>query len=378
MTDDEAHLETLLAHAGSQASSSGHVTGPIAMSSTFARDSTNRLLLGVDYARDGAPGYRDVESVLTALEGGSHALVFASGMAAATAVFTCLAPGDHVLLPTAMYWGLRRWVQRFAQRWRLEVELVDMWEPGALKRAIRPGKTKLVWTETPANPTWEVTDIAAAAELAHAAGAALVVDSTAASPLVTRPLELGADIVMHSASKYLNGHSDVISGVLVAREQSPLWDLIAAHRNGGGAILGPFEAWLLVRGLRTLALRVERQCRTALELATWLEAQPRIARVRYPGLVSHPQHEIAKRQMKNGFGGMLSIHVHGGQEAALRVASRTRVFLRATSLGGTESLIEHRATAEGAGSVAPVDLLRLSTGLEHVDDLKKDLAQALA
>lgn len=372
-----AHPETVLAHTGAHAST-GHVTAPIAMSTTFARGEDHALLAGVDYARDGSPAYLDAEAALARLEGGSRALLFASGMAAATAVFLSLEPGAHVVIPSAMYWGLRGWILRWAAGARAEVVVVDTSDTDALRAAVRPGVTRLVWLETPANPTWEVTDLAAAAQIARAAGATLAVDSTVATPLLTRPLELGADLVMHSASKYLNGHSDVIAGALVTRDSaSALWQRIAVHRHDGGAILGPFEAWLLARGMRTLAVRVERQSRTALALASWLEQQPAVTRVRYPGLASHPQHEVAARQMRGGFGGMLSIHVRGGAAGALAVASRARLFVRATSLGGTESLIEHRASAEGPGSVAPPDLLRLSIGLEDEADLRADLQRAL-
>lgn len=377
MTRPEDHIDTWLAHAGTQAHTTGHVTPPIAMSSTFARNEALELMMGIDYGRDGAPAYKAVESALCRLEGGRSAMVFASGMAAATGVFTSLRHGDHAVLSSAMYWGLRRWVQRFSASWGLKVDFVDGWNPGKLEGAVRPGKTKLVWVETPANPTWEVTDIARAAETAHGVGAQLCVDSTAASPLITQPLLLGADLVMHSASKYLNGHSDVIAGALVARDSSELWDRIAMHRNGAGAVLGPFESWLLLRGMRTLSLRVARSSQTAMALAEWLQQQPAIHTVRYPGLPSHPQHEVARRQMKDGYGGMLSVQVRGGQAAALAILPRLEVFLRATSLGGTESLIEHRATAEGPGSIAPEDLLRISVGLEHFEDLKRDLERAL-
>ncbi|NUP06886.1 MAG: PLP-dependent transferase [Polyangiaceae bacterium] len=377
MNDDELHPDTVLAHGGTQAATTGHVTPPIAMSTTFGRDRDQGLIVGGDYIRDASPSYKDVERALIKLEGGTSALLFASGMAAATAIFSNLAPGDHVVIPSAMYWGLRKWVLAFGARWNVEVSVVDAWDPANLRAAVRPGKTKLVWIETPANPTWEVTDVAESAAIAHGCGAVLGVDSTAATPLFTRPLDLGADIVMHSATKYLNGHSDVLAGILVTRQSSELWDRIAVHRHDSGAVLGPFDAWLLLRGLRTLRVRVERQSATALELARWLEQQPAISRVRYPGLPSHPQYEIARRQMSGGFGGMMSIQLRGGKEAALRVASRLEVFLRATSLGGTESLVEHRATAEGQGSMAPPDLLRLSIGLEHIDDLRRDLERAL-
>ncbi len=369
--------ETILAQAGTEAKTTGHVSPGIATSSTYARDESLRLLVGVDYGRDGSPQFLPVEQTLTALEGGAASMVFASGMAAATAVFLALGPKDRVVVSTAMYWALRKWIVRFGAEWGLDVVLVDAWDEEALERAVNGGPTKLVWIETPANPTWEVVDIAAAARIAHAAGAKLAVDSTSASPVLTRPIEHGADIVMHSASKYLNGHSDVIAGTLTARAEDAHWARIRAHRAAAGGILGPFEAWLLLRGMRTLAVRVERASRTALELAAFLEAHPRVERVRYPGLASHPGHAIAARQMQGGFGGMLSIDVRGGAEAARAVVSKTNVVVRATSLGGTETLVEHRASAEGEGSIAPPGLLRISVGLEHVDDLRADLAAAL-
>jgi cystathionine gamma-synthase len=247
-----------------------------------------------------------------------------------------------------------------------------------VRRAVRPGPTKLVWIETPANPTWAVSDIAAVAEIAHAAGARVAVDSTAATPVLSQPLALGADIVMHSATKYLNGHSDVLAGALVTRAADEAWMRIAGVRAEGGAVLGPFEAWLLLRGMRTLFVRVRQCCRNAMAIAAHFENHPKLAAVLYPGLPSDPGHAIARKQMNGGFGGMLSIRVRGGAPAALAVAARLKLWTRATSLGGVESLVEHRASIEGPDSPAPADMLRLSTGIEEVADLITDLEQALA
>jgi cystathionine gamma-synthase len=285
-------------------------------------------------------------------------------------------PGDHVVAQEVMYFGMRAWLQRFAAEWNVELDLVDATRPDQIRGAFRPGKTRIVWVETPANPTWDVVDLAAAARDAHAAGALLVVDSTAATPVHTRPIEHGADLVMHSATKYLNGHGDVLAGALVAARADQRWAALRQHRHDEGACLGAFEAWLLLRGMRTLFARVERQSATALELARRLERHPGV-RVLYPGLPAHPGHAVAQRQMKGGFGGMLSVRLAGGREAALSAAARVQLFQRATSLGGVESLIEHRQTAEGAHTISPPDLLRLSIGLEDVEDLWQDLEQAL-
>ena len=276
-----------------------------------------------------------------------------------------------------MYFGLRKWLAGFCPRWGIGLDFYANDDLDALAAAVRPGKTKLVWAETPANPTWEVTDLAAAADLAHRAGARLAVDSTVATPVLTRPLSLGADLVMHSATKYLNGHSDVIGGALVTAKLDDPWVSLGAHRHDAGAVLGPFEAWLLGRGLRTLFVRVERASDSALRLATRLADHPAIASVLYPGLPTHPGHAVATRQMDGRFSGMLSILLKGGAPAALAAAGRLRLFVRATSLGGVESLVEHRVTAEGPTSVAPPELLRLSIGLEDPGDLWEDLAEAL-
>jgi len=293
-------------------------------------------------------------------------------------VFQALAPGDHVLAPQVMYWSLRNWLMNFARGWGLDIELIDMTSPDAVRAALRPGRTKLVWVESPANPLWTVTDIAATAQLAHAAGALLAVDSTVPTPVLTQPIALGADIVMHAATKYLNGHSDLVAGTLTTAADNEHWQRVRKVRAQIGGTLGSFEAWLLLRGLRTLHLRVRAATASAQRIAEHFSGHPHVAEVLYPGLPGCHGHAIAKAQMKGGYGGMLSIRARGGEGAAIAVAAHTELWKRATSLGGTESLIEHRASVEGAGTPAPPDLLRLSVGIEHVDDLIADLEQALA
>ena len=353
------------------------VTPPIHVSTTYLRDADNGYRSGRIYARADNPAFDQAEAVLTALEGGHASLLFASGMAAATAVFQALAPGDHVLAPQVMYWSLRNWLMSFAVPWGLTVELIVMTSPAAVQAALRPGQTKLVWVETPANPLWTVTDIAATAQLAHAAGALLAVDSTVATPVLTQPLAHGADIVMHAATKYLNGHSDLIAGALTTRADNEHWQRVRKVRAQIGGTLGSFEAWLLLRGMRTLHLRVRAACASAQRIAEHFSQHVLVAEVLYPGLPGCQGFEVSKRQMQGGFGGMLSVRVKGGEAAAIAVAAHTALWKRATSLGGTESLIEHRASVEGAGTPAPPDLLRLSVGIEHVDDLIADLEQAL-
>ena len=353
------------------------IVPPIHPSSTFLRDPDNRYSSGRVYARPDNPTFDQVEAVLAALEEGAEAAVFASGMAAATAVFLALATGDHVVAPKVMYWSLRNWLVGFAAGWGLRVELVDMADLDALHRAVRPGETRLVWAETPANPLWTVTDIAAAAEIAHEAGARLAVDSTAATPVLTRPLGLGADLVMHSATKYLNGHSDLVAGALVTRDRDEHWERIKAVRAQVGAVLGSFEAWLLLRGMRTLYPRVRTACSAAQRIAEHFRHHPLVEQVLYPGLPEFPGHDVAGRQMTGGFGGMLSIRVKGGEPLAVATAARVRLWKRATSLGGIESLIEHRASVEGQGSPVPRDLLRLSVGIEDAEDLIADLESGL-
>lgn len=378
MPDPKLHPATLAAQGlGWTDPTTGAVILPIQPATTYIRDPDNQYRRGRNYARADNPGYDQPEALLTALEGGAASLLFASGMAAATTLFRALPAGAHVVAPRVMYHSLRKWIVAYAADGHLAADFVDTTVLDALAAAVVPGRTRLVWIETPANPLWSITDIAGAAEIAHRAGALLAVDSTTASPVVTRPIELGADIVMHSATKYLNGHSDVIAGTLTAARNDEFWQRLVAARSSGGAILGNLETYLLMRGMRTVYLRVERACRSAQRVAEALAASPHIAAVLYPGLPSHPGHAIAARQMQ-GFGGMLSIRVKGGEDAAIAAAARVQVWKRATSLGGVESLMEHRASIEGPGSPVPPDLLRLSVGIEDPDDLIADLTQALA
>jgi cystathionine gamma-synthase len=378
MTGKSLHPATLAAQAlGWTDASTGGVVLPVHTSTTFLRDPDNQYRRGRSYGRADNPSYDQPQALLTALEGGVASLVFSSGMAAAATVFQSLGREAHVVAPRVMYWGLRSWLRNFAEAWGLEVEFVDATSLAALGQAVRPGRTRLVWIETPANPLRSVTEISPAAEIAHGAGALLAVDSTAATPVLTRPLALGADLVMHSATKYLNGHSDVMAGTLTTAREDAFWARLCSARSSGGAILGGFEAYLLLRGMRTLFPRIERACRSAQRIAEALSGHPRVAEVLYPGLPSHPGHAVAARQMSGGFGGMLSIRVRGGAAAAIAVAARVEVWKRATSLGGVESLIEHRASIEGADSPAPPDLLRLSVGIEDPDDLIADLDAAL-
>lgn len=384
MDTKSARPETIAAQAlGWTDDATRAVIPPIHVSTTYLRDTDNQYRSGRIYARADNPAFDQAEAVLNALEGGEQALLFASGMAAATAVFMALAPGDHVLAPKVMYWSLRNWLMSFAVPWGLQVDLIDMTSPDAVQAALRPGQTRLVWIETPANPLWTVTDIARTAQLAHAAGALLAVDSTVATPMLSQPLSLGADLVMHAATKYLNGHSDLIAGALVTRQDSEHWQRVRKVRAQLGGTLGSFESWLLLRGMRTLHLRVRAACESAARIAAHFDGHPRVAEVLYPGLASCQGHETARAQMSGGFGGMLSIRVKSGatgsgEQAAVATAAHTQLWKRATSLGGTESLIEHRASIEGPGTPAPADLLRLSVGLEHADDLIADLEQALA
>jgi len=358
--------------------STNAVAPPIHPSTNYARDENYEKVGDRGYTRDENPTYEQVEALLAALEEGADAMVFGSGMAAATTVMLSLAPGDHIVAPSIMYFGLRNWLVNVGRHWGLQVDFVTPGDPAAIAAAIRPGETKLVWVESPCNPTWDVTDIEAAARIAHDAGAMLGVDSTAATPVLSRPLSYGADIVMHSGTKYLNGHGDVLAGVLVTAREDDAWERMKYLRFENGGMLGAFEAWLLMRGLRTLYLRVERASASAQRIAEYLSGHPGVAEVLYPGLPTHPGHAVAARQMDGGFGGMMSIRVKGGAAAALNVAKHVQLFVRATSLGGVESLIEHRATVEGEDSPFPDDLLRLSVGIEDTADLIADLEQALA
>ncbi len=351
---------------------------PIHLSTTFERAPDNSYPGGLSYIRDDNPAQDNAQDLLSALEGGTACLLFASGMAAATSLFLALKPGEHVIAPTMMYYGVRVWLMGNAKQWGIEVDFVDTTDLAAVRAAIRPGRTRLIWAETPANPLWRVTDLAALAGIAHGAGALLAVDSTVATPILTRPIEHGADFVMHSATKYLNGHSDVLAGALVAARRDDFWSRVVAVRKQFGAMLGGFECWLLLRGMRTLPLRVRRASQTALSLAQSLSGHPGLVAVLYPGLTDFPDHAIARRQMTGGFGGMLSIRIEGGAAGAIGCAGRVKLWKRATSLGGVESLIEHRASIEGSESQVPDDLLRLSCGLEDEGELLADLKSALA
>jgi cystathionine gamma-synthase len=351
------------------------VVPAVHLATTFIRDPDNQYRTGYVYGRPDNATVHQTESVIAALEAAPEAMLFGSGMAAATSVVLALPAGAHILAPKVMYWSLRNWLTTAAPRFGYRVDLVDMEDLAAVRAALRPD-TKLVWIETPANPLWGITDIAAVAEMAHRVGAMLAVDSTVATPLFCRPLSLGADIVMHSATKYLNGHSDVIAGALATARTDEFWAQVRSVRGAHGAILGPFEAFLLMRGLRTLDARVRAATESAMALADRFAAHPAIASVLYPGLPSFAGHALAARQM-SGFSGMMSVRLKGGERAAIDAAARVGIWKRATSLGGVESLIEHRASIEGPGSPCPTDLLRLSVGLEDAEDLYADLDRAL-
>jgi len=379
MTSNDISPETLCAQAlGWIEPTTKAIVPPVHMSTTYERDPDNEYRSGRSYIREDNASWDQVEELLTRLESGAATLLFSAGMAAATAPFLALRPGDHAIVPEVMYWGLRKWLLGPATEWGLTIEPVDMTNLDRVRAAMRPGKTKIIWAETPSNPMWQVFDLAVLAEIAHGAGARLAVDSTCATPMLTQPIALGADLVMHAATKYLNGHSDVLAGSLTTARQDEFWQRIYGVRTSGGAVPGSFEAWLLLRGMRTLPLRVRQACTNALYLAEKLERHPAVEQVLYPGLPGHTQHELAKRQMKGGFGGMLSIRIKGGEPAAIRCAARVKLWKRATSLGGVESLIEHRASIEGKGTPVPANLLRLSAGIENAEELLTDLALALA
>ena len=376
--DDESTIESRLVQACHYIdAATGGISPPLQFSSTYARDVDYEYIGDYSYSRSDNPSWAVLEKVCAELDGGAGALCFASGMAAVCAFFETVNTGEHVVAPRIMYHGSQDWLRRISEKRAIGLSLFDAADIDNLRSAIIPGKTSVVWIESPVNPTWEVIDIAQAAEIAHAAGAVLAVDATVASPVTTRALELGADIVFHSATKYMNGHSDVVAGILVTARDDERWQEIRLVRTLMGGILGPQEAWLLLRGMRTLFLRYERASQNALQLARHFEGHPRLQRVLYPGLESHPGHEIAKRQMTRGFGGMLSLLVEGGAGEAKRIAGNTRLFVRATSLGGVESLIEHRASVEGPHSQVPKNLLRLSIGIENCRDLIDDLEQSL-
>ena len=369
-------IETLAVHAGAHVDpATGAVAPAIYPSTTFERDADGSFPHGHIYARSSAPNRSALETSLTALEGGAAAVAFASASAATSAVFQSLAPGDHVVAPTDAYYGTAKLLREVFAGWGLASSFVDMADLGAVEAAVRP-TTRLLWAESPSNPLWKVSDLAALGAIARAAGARFVVDNTTATPILQSPFKHGADLILHATTKYLGGHSDVLGGALVVRERGPWLDRLRLLQTAGGAVPSPFDCWLVVRGIRTLPYRVRAQSAHALAVAEFLASHPRVERVHYPGLASHPGHEVARRQMAM-FGGMLSLQVRGGADAAMAVAAKVRLFTRATSFGGTESLLEHRSSIEGPGTTTPPNLLRVSIGLEHPDDLIEDLAQAL-
>lgn len=370
-------IETLCVHAGGTPDPvTGAVAAPLHLSTTFERDEDGEFRRGYIYARDNNPTRQALERALALVEGGEAALAFASGQAATTAVFQALGPGAHVVLPESVYYGTPKLASELFAPWGLEVTSVPMDRLDAVRAAVRE-TTRVIWVETPSNPLLTITDIAGVVEIARGAGAMVVVDNTWSTPIGQRPLELGADIAMHATTKYIGGHSDVMGGCLVAREDNEFFAKVRLAQRTAGAIPSPFDAWLVHRGLKTLPWRVRAQTASAMAVAEFLASHSGVAKVHYPGLTTHPQHDIAARQMRL-FGGMASFEVRGGRAEALALAARCRVFTRATSLGGTESLIEHRASVEGPSTRAPEGLLRLSIGLEHPDDLIADLAVALS
>jgi cystathionine gamma-synthase len=370
------HIETLSVHAGRSADpTTGAVAQPIVLSTTFERDESGELRAGYLYSRDDNPNRSALETALASLEEGAAAAAFSSGSAATMAVLQALSPGDHVVIPSDRYHGMVAILRDIVTRWGLEHTVVDMGDLDAVSAAMTE-RTRIVWVETPSNPLLRVTDIAAVAAIAHARGARVVADNTFTTPVVQRPFEHGADIVMYATTKYLAGHSDVLGGALVTRGEDELWERIRAIQRVAGAVPSPFECWLALRSLATLPLRMRAHSDGAMAVARYLEAHPAVRSVHYPGLASHPGHDVAARQMRM-FSGMLSFQHGDGEEAAKRVVGRARLLRRATSLGGVESLIEHRATSEGPHSTAPRDLIRLSVGIEHPDDLIDDLARAL-
>lgn len=370
-------LETILIHAGGEIdSATGAVAPPINLATTFEHGPEAELLHGYMYIRQNNPMQARLETALAAIEGGETALVFASGIAAGAAYLQALPAGSHAIFHNDIYYDFRTIAKEFMPKWGSDATIVDMTDLDAVRPALQPN-TRLLWAETPTNPMMQVLDIAALAKIAHENGAKLMVDATFATPVLQRTLALGADVALHSMTKYLGGHSDVQGGALIFRQRDAAVEEISHIRKVLGAVLSPFNAWLVLRGLRSLACRVERHAANALALAHFLAQHPRVEKVHYPGLPSHPGHEIAKRQMR-AFGGMLSFQVKGGRAQAVQVVARVKLLTCATSLGGTETLIEHRASSEGPTTMTPDNLLRVSVGLEDPADLIEDLTQALA
>ncbi|MFD5377172.1 cystathionine gamma-synthase [Streptomyces griseoincarnatus] len=375
------HFETLAIHAGNTADPlTGAVVPPIYQVSTYKQDGVGGLRGGYEYSRSANPTRTALEENLAALEGGSRGLAFASGLAAEDCLLrTLLAPGDHVVIPDDAYGGTFRLFAKVVARWGVEWSVADTSDPAAVRAAITP-KTKVVWVETPSNPLLGITDIAAVAQVARDAGARLVVDNTFATPYLQQPLALGADVVVHSLTKYMGGHSDVVGGALVTAD-AELGEELAFHQNAMGAVAGPFDSWLVLRGTKTLSVRMDRHSENATRVADMLTRHPRVTSVLYPGLPDHPGHEVAAKQMRS-FGGMISFRVEGGEQAAVEVCNRAKVFTLGESLGGVESLIEHpgrmtHASVAGSQLEVPADLVRLSVGIENADDLLEDLQQAL-
>jgi cystathionine gamma-synthase len=370
-------LETIAVHAGAEVDpATGAVAPPIHLSTTFEHGPASEHIHGYSYIREKNPTQARLEEALRQMEGGEAALVFSSGMAAGAAVLQSLEPGSHVIFPDDMYVDFQRLRREYLPKWGVESTVVDLRDLGELKRALRPN-TKLIWVETPTNPLLKIFDIAAISQLAQEAGARVLVDNTFATPVLQRPLELGADLALHSTTKYFGGHSDVQGGGLVSKRRDAFHEQVTAARQVLGAVASPFNSWLVLRGVKSLPCRMERHSANAAALAAALAQCKQVEAVYYPGLPSHPGHEIAARQMRS-YGGMMSILVKGGYERAIRAASRVKLFLNATSLGGVESLLEHRASSEGKHSKTPQNLLRFSIGLEHPDDLIEDILQALA
>ncbi|MGH8505243.1 MAG: trans-sulfuration enzyme family protein [Stenotrophobium sp.] len=370
------NIETLAIHSGRRTDGdTGAIVPPLHLSTTFERAADGSYPHGHVYGRVSNPNRQALETCLAALENGDAAAAFPSGSAALMAILQALSPGDHVLIPQDIYWGTVVILRDLFVRWGLHYDTVDQTDLDAVRRALKPS-TRLLWVESPSNPLMKIVDLRGIAALAHAAGVSCVVDNTFATPVLQQPLALAADLVMHSTTKFLGGHSDIIGGAVIAREHSDLFARIRDFQTKGGAIPAPFDCWLLLRSISTLPLRVRAQSANALRVAQFLAAHPKVEAVHYPGLDSHPQHALAMRQMRSG-GAMLSVQIRGGRDAAMAVPAGVRLFTRATSLGGIESLIEHRASVEGPGTRTPDNLLRLSIGLEHADDLIADLQQAM-
>jgi cystathionine gamma-synthase len=368
-------FETKVVHAGLRTDETGAVAPPIHLSTTFERNRESQPIGADTYIRESNPTQTQLEIALAALENGEAALAYASGMAAGITVIQSLPPGSHAILPNDAYYSYRAAFEEYFSHWGFSASIVDMSDPSNVRAALTP-KTKLIWMETPSNPQLKIVDIAAVCEIARKAGALTFVDNTWATPALQRPLDLGADIAMHSATKYFGGHSDVMGGTLMFAKKDEFYEKCHHTRSHMGGVLSPFNAWLILRGIRTLACRMRVHTDNAMAIAAALDGHPALSQIHYPGLGSDPGHAVAKKQM-SGFGGMMSIRVKAGRDAAMQVLSRVKIFTRATSLGGTESLIEHRASSEGPNSKTPQDLLRLSIGLEHRDDLIADLKHAL-